>query len=104
GATAAPWATGGAARAPSHSAVRSSRSRVRIAERQPTENTKAGKERPCRPSYLVSERATGFEPVTSSLGSWHSTPELRPQAFQHQATSHCKTRDYPLPARNVQGH
>src|SRR5205814_7578987 len=25
------------------------------------------------------ERATGFEPVTSSLGSWHSTPELRPR-------------------------
>src|SRR2546430_13251280 len=27
------------------------------------------------------ERATGFEPVTSSLGSWHSTPELRPQTL-----------------------
>src|SRR6266568_4915390 len=26
-----------------------------------------------------SERATGFEPTTSSLGSWHSTPELRPR-------------------------
>src|SRR2546425_5025207 len=25
------------------------------------------------------ERATGFEPATSSLGSWHSTPELRPR-------------------------
>src|SRR5262245_45279339 len=25
------------------------------------------------------ERATGFEPATSSLGSWHSTAELRPQ-------------------------
>jgi hypothetical protein len=24
------------------------------------------------------ERATGIEPVTSSLGSWHSTAELRP--------------------------
>ena len=24
------------------------------------------------------ERATGLEPVTSSLGSWHSTTELRP--------------------------
>src|SRR5206468_10225047 len=30
----------------------------------------------------LQERATGFEPVTSSLGSWHSTPELRPQAQQ----------------------
>src|SRR5439155_12470535 len=28
----------------------------------------------------AAERATGFEPVTSSLGSWHSTPELRPQS------------------------
>ena len=26
------------------------------------------------------ERATGIEPVTSSLGSWHSTAELRPLA------------------------
>jgi hypothetical protein len=25
------------------------------------------------------ERATGLEPATSSLGSWHSTTELRPQ-------------------------
>ena len=25
------------------------------------------------------ERATGVEPATSSLGSWHSTAELRPQ-------------------------
>ena len=24
------------------------------------------------------ERATGLEPATSSLGSWHSTTELRP--------------------------
>ena len=28
------------------------------------------------------ERATGFEPVTSSLGSWHSTPELRPPGLE----------------------
>ncbi len=32
--------------------------------------------------YLVRgeslERATGVEPATSSLGSWHSTAELRP--------------------------
>ena len=28
------------------------------------------------------ERATGIEPVTSSLGSWHSTAELRPLYFQ----------------------
>src|SRR5438874_13258372 len=30
----------------------------------------------------AAERATGFEPVTSSLGSWHSTPELRPRKAQ----------------------
>ena len=30
---------------------------------------------------LTSERATGFEPATSSLGSWHSTPELRPRGY-----------------------
>jgi hypothetical protein len=27
------------------------------------------------------ERETGLEPVTSSLGSWHSTTELLPLAF-----------------------
>jgi hypothetical protein len=31
------------------------------------------------------ERAMGFEPTTSSLGSWHSTAELRPQVFHFQA-------------------
>src|SRR5882762_3166185 len=40
-------------------------------------------------SVRISERATGFEPVTSSLGSWHSTPELRPRSgrnvFPHPA-------------------
>ena len=30
-----------------------------------------------RPEKVV-ERATGLEPATSSLGSWHSTTELRP--------------------------
>ena len=28
---------------------------------------------------LCQKRAMGFEPTTSSLGSWHSTTELRPQ-------------------------
>ena len=27
------------------------------------------------------ERETGFEPATSSLGSWHSTAELLPRRF-----------------------
>ncbi len=30
------------------------------------------------------ERAMGFEPTTSSLGSWHSTTELRPQIIFYQ--------------------
>ena len=29
-------------------------------------------------SFIIMERATGLEPATSSLGSWHSTTELRP--------------------------
>ena len=29
------------------------------------------------------KRASGFEPPTSSLGSWHSTTELRPQVLIH---------------------
>jgi hypothetical protein len=28
------------------------------------------------------ERATGVEPATSSLGSWHSTAELRPLCWR----------------------
>src|SRR4051812_2538859 len=35
-------------------------------------------QRPMR-RRLTRERATGVEPATSSLGSWHSTTELRPQ-------------------------
>jgi Protein kinase domain len=34
---------------------------------------------------LWRERARGFEPLTSSLGSWHSTTELRPQVVLKQA-------------------
>ena len=33
--------------------------------------------RRCLPNEVL-ERATGVEPATSSLGSWHSTAELRP--------------------------
>ncbi len=29
---------------------------------------------------VYEKRAMGFEPTTSSLGSWHSTTELHPQA------------------------
>ena len=31
------------------------------------------------------ERATGLEPATSSLGSWHSTTELRPRTVEGKA-------------------
>src|SRR5260221_12905040 len=49
----------------------------------------------------VSERATGFEPVTSSLGSWHSTPELRPRTGRN-VVSHptwCQRRIVPATVR-----
>ncbi len=37
------------------------------------------------------ERATGVEPATSSLGSWHSTAELRPPAWESRvAAAHCQ--------------
>jgi hypothetical protein len=53
------------------------------------------------PAY--SERATGFEPATSSLGSWHSTTELHPQnapEVKSEASSNQDThrvcRQYPI--------
>src|SRR3989454_1651859 len=68
-------------------------------------NTK--KQKGDQPSVAVplewqsSERATGFEPVTSSLGSWHSTPELRPQygrnVFPHPAR--CQSSFLPIAPR-----
>src|SRR5262249_12574774 len=33
------------------------------------------------------ERPTGFEPATSSLGSWHSATELRPPGVLHITTA-----------------
>ena len=37
------------------------------------------------------ERATGVEPATSSLGSWHSTAELRPLGSKSRTlTDHCQ--------------
>src|SRR5262249_24975829 len=38
----------------------------------------AGLQGPCTPGSAM-ERATGIEPATSSLGSWHSAAELRPR-------------------------
>src|SRR5256886_7728151 len=47
-------------------------------------NMKASRPRrqPAGGSHAAAERATGFEPATSSLGSWHSTPELRPRGAE----------------------
>src|SRR5207245_7836999 len=42
------------------------------------------------------ERATGVEPATSSLGSWHSTTELRPQRPETVAHS-CSPRNTRRP-------
>src|SRR2546426_7566086 len=41
--------------------------------------TSRPRRQPAGGSQAAAERATGFEPATSSLGSWHSTPELRPR-------------------------
>jgi hypothetical protein len=42
------------------------------------------------------ERETGFEPATSSLGSWHSTTELLPQPFVFNASEHYFIRDQQM--------
>src|SRR5438552_16814473 len=50
---------------------------------------------------MSSERATGFEPVTSSLGSWHSTPELRPQSGRNvfPQPARCQSSLFPIAPR-----
>src|SRR5947208_2618319 len=45
------------------------------------------------------ERATGVEPATSSLGSWHSTTELRPQRPETVAHSSSPRNTRGSPAR-----
>src|ERR1051325_10601269 len=42
---------------------------------------------------MLKQRAIGFEPTTSSLGSWHSTTELRPQ---FTATRECIAEAGPM--------
>ena len=64
---------------------------------------------------MLDERATGVEPATSSLGSWHSTTELRPHIAikifippncdgdlrQRRMSQRLRTRDVQLgPAQN----
>ncbi len=43
-----------------------------------------------RKVYRKEERATGFEPATPSLGSWRSTPELRPLEINFIASGETK--------------
>ena len=47
---------------------------------------------------LILERETGFEPATSSLGSWHSTTELLPPFGASLYLAHSK-RDPASPSR-----
>src|SRR5947208_2880548 len=42
------------------------------------------------------ERAIGFEPTTSSLGSWHSTAELRPPIQGPLQRGHPKDLDHHI--------
>ncbi len=52
---------------------------------------------------LKMERETGFEPATSSLGSWHSTTELLPRScvFRYLAVRQgvSRFRDLSIPSR-----
>src|SRR5215813_5850880 len=51
------------------------------------------------------ERATGIEPATSSLGSWHSTAELRPRSVRDSSRrgARLSTAAALLAAQPVQG-
>src|SRR5262245_25092840 len=63
----------GGADKPAHGGVRRGRARDEPAEERWQPATKV------RDQRKEKERATGVEPATSSLGSWHSTTELRPR-------------------------
>jgi hypothetical protein len=60
--------------------------------RDPQNDKRVSKQR-----QLVSfwERATGLEPATSSLGSWHSTTELRPRHNVDNARLRHKISGFP---------
>src|SRR6476469_4073868 len=45
---------------------------------------------------ISGERATGLEPATSSLGSWHSTTELRPRFVPVNVTSRLRGVKPPI--------
>src|SRR3990167_3746940 len=48
---------------------------------------------------VLPKRAMGFEPTTSSLGSWHSTAELRPHFFTqlpHSSRSFLPCKPFPF--------
>src|SRR5439155_24065274 len=48
--------------------------------------TRRGYGPPCPDPAEELERPTGFEPATSSLGSWHSATELRPPGAAYSTT------------------
>src|SRR6266508_3748666 len=81
GGTNRPWAASGTPpQRPDERVTRAARATARMGELEMTSfraKRKAGPGLRGRPG----ERATGFEPATSSLGSWHSTPELRPRGY-----------------------
>src|SRR2546425_4225054 len=55
---------------------------------------------PQPPEFL--ERPTGFEPATSSLGSWHSATELRPPGASYSTHRRAATL-LRLPERHAEG-
>ena len=59
----------------------------------------AGLQVPCNPASSL-ERATGIEPATSSLGSWHSAAELRPHLPRSlvRRPAPCQWRADPRPS------
>src|SRR5262245_55919292 len=50
-----------------------------------SKNWHSKRQKPLTVQGLQRERATGVEPATSSLGSWHSTTELRPRLRDRSA-------------------
>ena len=52
-------------------------------------------------SHHVEQRAMGFEPTTSSLGSWHSTTELRPHPYFLQDKGLTRQSQDPVAYRSV---
>ena len=57
----------------------------------------SAKKNPAAAGFLAwMKRATGLEPVTSSLGSWHSTAELRPRNATRRRQFHPSPPNHAL--------